>query len=136
MPDARPRPSIPHVLATKLCNRPGMLSATYVLGLLACLVIGTIKGPDVFERSPPAVVETNSLNVTWYGKIDLMERWHQASTTVSGRGEYLTLPEPCALFGEEQADHCNLHPKKYANISYLHCTLVMRTWRHVRTKGG
>ncbi|CAM9624517.1 unnamed protein product [Ectocarpus sp. 13 AM-2016] len=55
----------------------GILSAVYVIGLLACLIVGTIKGPNVFERSPPAAVETNNLNVTWYGKIDGMERWHQ-----------------------------------------------------------
>lgn len=54
-----------------------MLSAVYVVGLLACLILGTFQGPNVFEKSPPAAVETTSLNVTWYGKIDGMERWHQ-----------------------------------------------------------
>ncbi|CAM9171126.1 unnamed protein product [Sphacelaria rigidula] len=54
----------------------GILSAVYVVGLLACLLVGR-KGPDVFARSPPDAVETSSLNVTWYGKIDGMEPMHQ-----------------------------------------------------------
>lgn len=48
----------------------------YVVGLLACLLVGR-KGPNVFARSPPDAVETSSLNVTWYGKIDGMEPMHQ-----------------------------------------------------------
>lgn len=58
----------------------GILSAVYVAGLVACLVVGTLFGPDVFERSPPAAVETNSLNVTWYGAVNGMERYHQVKT--------------------------------------------------------
>ena len=57
----------------------GILSFVYVAGLVVCLVIGSVLGPTVFERSPPDVVETPSLNVTWYGKVDGMERWHQVS---------------------------------------------------------
>lgn len=63
----------------------GILSAVYVVGLLACLVLGAVRGPNVFERSPPDAVETSSLNVTWYGKIDGMERWHQVSVVESTR---------------------------------------------------
>lgn len=63
----------------------GILSAVYVVGLLACLVLGAVRGPNVFERSPPDVVETSSLNVTWYGKIDGMERWHQVSVVATSR---------------------------------------------------
>ena len=48
-----------------------------MVGLLVCLLVGVIKGPDVFEKSGRDIVETQSLNVTWYGKIDGMERWHQ-----------------------------------------------------------
>lgn len=68
--------------AAPLFHPPGILSAVYVLGLLTCLALGTFKGPNVFEKSPPDVVETSSLNVTWYGKIDGMERWHQVRTRV------------------------------------------------------
>lgn len=65
--------------------KSGILSAVYVIGLLACLIVGTIKGPNVFEKSPPAAVETNNLNVTWYGKIDGMERWHQVGQATFSR---------------------------------------------------
>ncbi len=40
-------------------------------------MLGKVLGPDVFDRSPPAAVETTSLNVTWSGVISGMERWHQ-----------------------------------------------------------
>lgn len=63
----------------------GILSTVYVVGLLGCLVLGALRGPNVFERSPPDVVETNSLNVTWFGKIDGMERWHQVSAVATHR---------------------------------------------------
>lgn len=69
------RPSAPFSFASHWCS--GILSAVYVLGLLACLVLGKVLGPDVFDRSPPAAVETTSLNVTWSGVISGMERWHQ-----------------------------------------------------------
>lgn len=58
-----------------------MLSSVYVIGLFTCLVLG-YRGPAVFDRSPPDTVQTESLNVTWYGKIDGMEPMHQVSLTV------------------------------------------------------
>lgn len=67
----------PRLLPFAFCCSSGILSAVYVLGLLACLVLGSVLGPDVFDRSPPAAVETTSLNVTWSGVISGMERWHQ-----------------------------------------------------------
>lgn len=60
-----------------------MMSAVYVVGLIACLVVGK-NGPNVFDRSPPDVVETSSLNVTWYGKIDGMEPMHQVRDDMMG----------------------------------------------------
>lgn len=87
-PPARPRfgcgslPDLSHTRTRTILRAPympGILSAVYVVGLLVCLVLGTSQGPNVFEKSPPDVVETPSLNVTWYGKIDGMERWHQVS---------------------------------------------------------
>lgn len=84
------RPSAPYRFSPLPCfclpSRPhfytslGILSAVYVVGLFASLLVGTLFGPDVFERSPPAAVETNSLNVTWYGAVNGMERYHQVST--------------------------------------------------------
>lgn len=59
---------------------PGILSAVYVVGLVVCLLIGFLSGPDVFEKSPPSAVETNTLNVTWYGAVNGMERYHQVNT--------------------------------------------------------
>lgn len=58
----------------------GVLSLVYVVGLALCLLLGTHLGPKVFQRYPelePEIIRTRSLEMTWYGKIDRMERWHQ-----------------------------------------------------------
>lgn len=66
-----------------LCCCPGVLGAVYLVGLMACLLIGSREGPKVFDHSPPDVIDTPSLdNVTWYGKVDGMKRWHQVRTVI------------------------------------------------------
>lgn len=75
----RPPLSCIHRTWLLLCRFSGVLSTVYVVGLLACLLVGGWRGPNVFERSDPDLVPTDSLNVTWYGKVEGMERWHQVS---------------------------------------------------------
>lgn len=74
-PSSHSTRNIAFVVCLPHCSA-GILSAVYVFGLVACLALGS-NGPKVFERSPPDVVKTDSLNVTWYGKIDGMEPMHQ-----------------------------------------------------------
>lgn len=58
----------------------GILSAVYVLGLIACLALGIARGPDVFEKYPagePETIDTRTLDITWAGQVDGMQRMHQ-----------------------------------------------------------
>lgn len=87
------------------CFASGILSAVYVVGLLACLLVGTLFGPDVFERSPPAAVETNSLNVTWYGAVNGMERYHQVNTEGLITQDPLDRKRPCLDFLEGKSNN-------------------------------
>ena len=58
----------------------------------------------MFEKSGRDIVETQSLNVTWYGKIDGMERWHQVSIEC---GLFYAVPgtllEQSCLLGHHQS---------------------------------
>lgn len=106
----------------------------------------------MFEKSGRDIVETQSLNVTWYGKIDGMERWHQVSFerrllfVVRGTRVYnmLFVRNQSCLLGDHEPEHRHIDmffsPEAMNAGNYMYCCLCTlhreHRERHIRIRNA